>query len=143
MKVFRCVTCSVIFGGNGLSRVILYVKSARIVTGTVETEGLRGLRVRVLETATEPKYDYVLSEDQQKVIEIVDKYARRYDVEVEVVDVTRENVLRRTLRREREKIRTFPTLSMDPGQRVEGEITEEQVDSFLSRVAKERRKRYL
>ena len=131
------------FWGNALSQVILYVKSDKIVTGTVETEGLRGFRVRVLETATEPKYDYVLSEDQQKVIEIVNENARRYDVKVEVVDVTKESVLRRVLQKEREKIRIFPTLITDSGHRIEGEMTEERVESFLSRVAKERRRRYL
>jgi hypothetical protein len=144
MKVLRSVTPSdILFGGNSLSKVILYVKSIKTVIGTVETQGLRGFRVRVLETATEPKYDYVLSEDQQEVLEMVNKYARRHDVEVEVVDVTRENVLRRALQEEREKMRIFPTLTTDSGRRIEGKMTEEQIESFLSRIANETRKRYL
>lgn len=97
----------------------LYVKSAITVTGTVEAEHeifghshldhpdrvkVEGkktdgtFRLRQFAVETEPKYDYVLPEDQQKPAETVQKIARKYGIEIEVVDVTKENALRRILR---------------------------------------------
>jgi len=123
------------------SKVRLYVKSVRTVTGTVEVEHARLREVHAVET--EPKHEFILSEDQQKIVEIVQNISRRNSFEVEVVDVTRENFLRRMIKEKQEKIRTFPTLIMDSGRRIEGELTEEEVELFLSKIANERRKEYL
>lgn len=146
------------------SKVRLYVKSVKTVVGTIETEheifGRTSLddpsRVRVEGSAaggtfrlrqfaveTEPKHDYVLAEDQRKVVEMVTKIARRHCLEVEVVDVAKENILRRTIQKERERIRTFPALIAGSEQKIEGEMTEKQVESLLCRMADEARKRYL
>ena len=123
------------------SKIRLYVKSVRTVTGTVEVEHARLREVHAVET--EPKHEFILSEDQQKIVEIVQNISRRNSFEVEVVDVTRENFLRRMIKEKQEKIRTFPTLIMDSGRRIEGELTEEEVELFLSKIANERRKEYL
>jgi hypothetical protein len=123
------------------SKIRLYVKSVRTVTGTVEVEHARLREVHAVET--EPKHEFILSEDQQKIFEIVQNISRRHSFEVEVVDVTRENFLRRTIKEKQEKIRTFPTLITDSGRRIEGELTEEEVELFLSKIANERRKEYL
>jgi NADP-dependent 3-hydroxy acid dehydrogenase YdfG len=123
------------------SKIRLYVKSVRTVTGTVEVEHARLREVHAVET--EPKHEFILSEDQQKIVEIVQNISRRHSFEVEVVDVTRENFLRRMIKEKQEKIKTFPTLITDSGRRIEGEMTEEQVESFLSKIANERRKQYL
>jgi pheromone shutdown protein TraB len=74
---------------------------------------------------------------------MVKDIARTHCLEVEVVDVAKENVLRRVIQKEREKIRTFPALIAGDGQKIEGEMTEKQVESFLSRIVDEARKRYL
>jgi pheromone shutdown protein TraB len=92
---------------------------------------------------TEPEYEFVLSENQQEVVDMVKEIARRHCLEVEVVDVAEENVLRRVMQREREKIKIFPTLIAGSGQKIQGEITEKQVESLLSRIADETRKKYL
>ena len=123
------------------SKIRLYVKSVRTVTGTVEVEHARLREVHAVET--EPKHEFILSEDQQKIVEIVQNISRRHSFEVEVVDVTRENFLRRMIKEKQEKIRTFPTLTTDSGRRIEGELTEEEVELFLSKIANERRKEYL
>lgn len=120
------------------SGVRLYVKSVKTITGITEIEHGRLREAHAVES--EPKHDYVLAEDQQKMVE---KIARRHNLEVEVVDVTRENVLRRVIQEEGEKIRNFPTLVAGSGQKVEDEITEEQVESLLSRIADGARKKYL
>jgi hypothetical protein len=146
------------------SKVRLYVKSVKTVVRTTETEheifgrtaldqpgrvkvegSLAGgtFRLRQFAEETEPKHDYVLSEDQQKLIEMVKDIAREHCLEVEVVDVAKENVLRRVIQKEKEKIRTFSALIAGDGQKIEGEMTEKQVESFLSRIVDEARKGYL
>jgi NADP-dependent 3-hydroxy acid dehydrogenase YdfG len=121
------------------SKIRLYVESVRTVTGTVEVEHARLREVHAVET--EPKREFILSEDQQKIIEIVKSISRRRSLEVEVVDVARENVLRRMVKEKQEKIKAFPTLITDAGRRIEGEMTEEKVESFLSKISNERRKK--
>jgi len=123
------------------SAIRLYVKSAKVVTGTVQVQHARLRESYAVET--EPKHDYVLDEGQKKVLQLVKEIAFKHGLEVEVLDVAKENVLRRALQEEREKIRTFPTLIAGPGRRLEGEITEVQVESLFSRIAEKTRKKYL
>jgi hypothetical protein len=82
---------------------------------------------------TGPTEDYVLPDDQKETAKMVRRVASKLNLEVEVVDVARENVLRREIQRARERIRVFPTLIVSSGERIEGAITEEQVESLLSR----------
>jgi glutaredoxin len=136
-------------------KVRLYVKSEKTVTGTEETERevfMRQLythpdrvkvegsvpggtfRVRLFETEAEPRYEFVLSEDQQAIVEMVERIASKHGLEVEVVDVAKESVLRREIQKEFEKVRTFPTLTVSSGEKIEGKITEKEVESILSRI---------
>jgi hypothetical protein len=124
-----------------ISRLRLYVKSVKTITGTAEVMHARLRESHAVEI--EPMHDYVLTEDQQKVVEIVREIARRHNLEVEIVDVTRENILHRVIQEEREKIRAFPALLADSGERIEGNISEEQAESFLSRIADGSHKKYL
>ena len=122
-------------------RIRLYVKSAKTITGIREEEHARFREPHAVET--EPEHDYVLAEDQQNVVELVEEIARRHSLDIEVVDVTKENVLRRAIQEERKKIKVFPALLADSGERIEGDITEEKAESFLSRIADRARKKYL
>ena len=136
-------------------KVRLYVKSERIITGTSETEReiparstfshpdqvkvegsvAKGtFRMRYFATETEPKYDFVLSEDQQTVVEMVKKVASRHGLNVEVIDVTKEHILHRLVRTKFEKIKTFPTLIVSSGQKIEGKITEKEVECIFSSI---------
>jgi hypothetical protein len=115
------------------SKIRLYLKSVKTVTGTVEVEREYIPRPRLPPTVrTQPKHEYILPEDQQKATEMVKSIAYKYGLKVEVVDVTRENVFRREMQKEREKIRIFPTLIVSSGERIEGNITEQQVEELLS-----------
>lgn len=115
------------------SGIRLFVKSVKTVTGTVEVERLYTPRPRLPSTLeTEPKHDYILPDDQRKTVEMVNRIARKYGLAVEVVDVARENVLRRIMQKERERISIFPTLIASSGKRIEGDMTEQQVEGFLS-----------
>jgi len=134
-------------------KIRLYVESTRTVVGTIEAEHeifgrttlehpdrikIEGkitdgtFRLRQFAVETEPRYDYVLSEDQQKVAEMVKSIACKHGLEVEVVDVAKENVLRRIVQKERDRICVFPTLIALFGGRIEGKITEKQVEELLS-----------
>lgn len=126
------------------SSIRLYVRGVKTVTGSFQGWQVRGFgRARRPWEEREPEYEFVLSEDQQEVVDMVKEIARRHYLEVEVVDVAKENVLRRVIQREREKIEIFPTLIAGSGQKIEGKITENQVESLLSRIADETRKKYL
>jgi hypothetical protein len=130
--------------GNGLSRLVVFVKSVKTVTETVLVERIYTPRSRLPPTPeTRQKHEYVLPEDQKKAAEIVKSIASKYGLEVEVVDVARENALHRILQEKRDKIEAFPTLVADTGQRLEGEMTEEKIEPFMYQIASERRKEYL
>jgi hypothetical protein len=137
------------------AEVRLYVKSVKTVTGTremereifgrsvsshpsrVKVEGSTAdgtFRLRQFEVEREPKYDSVLSEDQEAVVEMVEKAASRHGLKVEVIDVAKEDALHRAIQREFKRIRTFPTLTVSSGEKLEGKITEKQVESLLSRI---------
>jgi tetrahydrodipicolinate N-succinyltransferase len=116
------------------SKVRLYVRSVRTVTGTRKVERETLLR-RVRSVETEPTHGYILPEDQQKAAEMVRRIARKYGLEVEMVDLAKENVLRRVLQKEKEGIRILPTLMARSGVRLEGSLTEMQVESVFSRLA--------
>ena len=145
-------------------KIRLFVKSVKTVTGCVEVEhevfggmpldrpsrvkieGKRSdgtFRLRQFATQIEPKHEFILSEDPQKVVETVKDVSRKYSLEVEVIDIARENVLHRIIKERQAKIKIFPTLTTDSGQRIEGNMTGEKVESFISKIASERRKKYL
>lgn len=65
---------------------------------------------------------------------MVQKLASRHGLKVEVIDVTKEDVLHRTIQREFARIRVFPTLTTSSGDKIEGKITEKEVESILSRI---------
>lgn len=132
--------------------VRLFVKSVKTVTGIEETEReiftrnplnhpsriqIEGkvtegtYRLRQFETETEPRYEFILPEDQQRVVEMVKEVASKRGLKVEVVDVTKENVLHRTIQEEFERIRTFPTLMLSSGEKIEGNMTRKQIESIM------------
>jgi len=123
----------------------LYIKSVKTVTGSVEVVSpSASLRLRWNSTINEAKVEYMLPENQETTREIIMEVASNYGLEVQVIDVGRENILHKAIQEERERIKVFPTLLFaESGERIEGEITEEQAKSFLSRIADRSRKKYL
>jgi len=82
----------------------------------------------------EVEYKSVLPDDQKKVVEMVQAMALKHGFEVNIIDVTKENLLHR-LEEKIKKINTFPTLVTDTGEKIEGRITEEKIKSLLSKNA--------
>jgi hypothetical protein len=129
-------------------KITLYVKSVKCIVGTeavgVKTLVSGGPSVRpggfrtvppdaMYETEEVPEYEFVLAEDQKDFIETVKNVAGRLGFAAEIIDVTKENIFRREIQQEIEKIRAFPTLITDSGRRMEGKKTKEQLESFLTK----------
>jgi len=118
-------------------KVTLYVQSIKTLIGTEEwgqwgyvaSPSIRpgGYRlVQDYKTYSEPKYERVLPEDQKKFVEIVKDIASKHGFDVEIVDVAKE--------KER-KIKIFPTLITDSGEKIEGSMPQEQVELMLRKAA--------
>jgi hypothetical protein len=90
--------------------------------------------VKTYATETELKYEFVLPEEQQVIVDLKKKIASELGSEIKVIDVGKENVLHRAIHKEFEKIRLFPTLVSDSGMMLEGISTREQIDVFLSKI---------
>ena len=125
-------------------KITLYVQSVKTVTGMEEWvrwgyvggAGLRGgyRLIPDYKVYSEAKYKRALPDDQKKVVEMVKEVGHKYGFEVEVIDVAMENVLDRLMQEEVKKIRVFPTLITDSGERIEGDISKEQIESLLAKA---------
>jgi predicted DsbA family dithiol-disulfide isomerase len=117
-------------------KVTVFVKSIRTVAlEEFRDDYLRPTAKTVLPRSKEVrrlKNEFVLSEDQQEIVSVVKQFARSYGFEVEVVDVTRENFLRRDIQEHAKHIHKFPTIITDDGRRIEGNITKQQLEALLT-----------
>ena len=122
----------------------IYVKSKKVIAGeTSVTEPhlvspSRGSPASadfspLYETRTEKQYGYVLPDEQKAVLETVKRLCEKHGFELKIIDVTRENLARRAVQEEIRKVKSFPTLMTDSGRRLEGNVSEEQTESFLLR----------
>jgi len=125
-------------------KVRLYVRSVKTVIGTKEVgkwgfvlgAGVRG-GYRLLpdfKVYSEAEFESVLPDDQKRVADMVEAVANKHGFEVEIIDVTKEKILYRMSRRG-PKIKIFPTLITDTGEKIEGKISEEQIESLLTKAA--------
>lgn len=133
--------------------ITVYVRSVKTVTGTQEIERelvgrqighapsrikLEGkvsdgtFRLRQFEKITEPQYEFILPADQQRFVETVKKIASTHGIKVEVVDVTKENVLKREIQEHVKNLTTFPTIIANDGKRIGGNVTKAQLEKWLS-----------
>lgn len=129
------------------SDVRLYVKSVKTVTEIHQEEipeyyASPDLQETFHVEVTEPTELYIIPEDQQKTLEMIKNIASNNGLKVEVIDLGPENILHRAIEEERKKIKTFPTLMADSGEKIEGEITEEQAKTFLTKIADKTRKKH-
>jgi len=78
----------------------------------------------------------VLPEDQRVVVQAMYEAAFSQGFEIEVVDVAGRKDLPEELHLESLERARFPVLVTGSGDRIEGKVSKEQVESFLSKVAK-------
>ncbi|MGB9756735.1 MAG: hypothetical protein ACPLVJ_03015 [Candidatus Bathyarchaeales archaeon] len=117
-------------------KVTLYVRSVKTVVGAekwgkwdyVGGPSVRGgyRLIRDYKVYSEPKYEFALPEGHEKVVEMTKQITPKYGFEVEVVDAAKEKGV---------KIKVFPTLMIDSGEKIEGKISEKQIESFLAKLA--------
>jgi hypothetical protein len=81
---------------------------------------------------TVSKDEFVLPEDQQDTLKMIRETALSYGFKVEVVDVTKENFLRRRVQEHTKHITAFPTVVTDDGRRIEGVATKQKVEALLT-----------
>ncbi len=75
---------------------------------------------------SEMKYEWVLPEDQKSTVEIVKMIAHQHGFEVNVVDVAKS--------RKKPKIKVFPILVMDTGEKIEGVASKEQIIQLFTKI---------
>jgi len=89
-------------------KVTLYVKSIRISKGKVLTEELYPVkrasaaaldlaRSTIFRAKLKEIYDYVLPDDQKAITSALERLCSKYGPELHVVDITREDLLRRLM----------------------------------------------
>lgn len=81
-------------------------------------------------------YDYVLPEDQQRMLKDVKELGLKYGFDVEVVDLEKMNAFSRFELEHSKKIKTFPSMVTDYGETFEGIMTKEQIETYFSKTAK-------
>lgn len=115
---------------EGSPVIRLYVKSVRTITGETQVYSFNS-PVDRYDIPLEATYGHVLPENQQNVLDIARKLATKYSFGIRLIDVGKENVLEREVRKELERIKVFPTLTADSGEKIEGNLTEGQIEVFL------------
>ena len=122
-------------------KVTLYVKSIRISKGKVLTEELYPVKrasasVRFRDALFRAKlktvYDYILPNGQKAMLSALERLCNKYGLELQVIDVTQENVLYRLMMRLR-RIKDFPTLETSQGWRLLPPFSVDEVERFVSR----------
>lgn len=81
-------------------------------------------------------YDYVLPEDQLRILEDVKELGLKYGFNVEVVDLEKMNAFSRFELERTKKTKTFPSMVTDSGETLEGIMTKEQIETCFSKTAK-------
>jgi hypothetical protein len=79
------------------------------------------------------KYDFTLPEDQERTVQAVDKVASELGVDVKIIDVTKENAVRRAVQEEIRRIKTFPTFVTSSGEKIAGSLTEQNIRRLLQK----------
>jgi len=98
--------------------------------------GGAGTPYSVYDVKTGTDYGFLLPEDQQRMLEDINKIASEYGLKVEVVDLAKKNALTKYRLEHSEKIKNLPSLVNDSGEIAEGILTKEQIEAFLSKTAK-------
>jgi hypothetical protein len=75
---------------------------------------------------------FVLPEQQQKIVEIVQEIAPEHGFKVKIVDLSRLNALSK-MSKEIRSVTKFPTLVTSSGRKLEGMHLKAEIETFLSK----------
>lgn len=112
-------------------KITLYVQSMKTVAGTQEFESIQPSGPFPWSyKSSQTKYAHVLPEEQEGIIEEVRDKCSEYGFELEIVDISRDNLLQMSAR-ERKEIDIFPALLSDSGRWIKGIKSREEARAFL------------
>ena len=133
------------------SQVTLYVRSSKTATGTKQVGGYKTIASNsaapvlygfppkpytYYDVETKVEYDYMLPEEQQKIVEDAKELSPKYGVDLTIVDLTKDKAFSRWRLEHSKKIKTLPALVSDTGEIIEGVMTREQIEAFLYNIGK-------
>jgi hypothetical protein len=93
---------------------------------------------RYYDVKTLVDYDYVLPEEQRKMVEDVKELSLKYGFNIEVVDLEKMNVLSRFEFERSKKIKTLPSMFIDSEEIFQGVMTKKQIETCFSQTAQEK-----
>jgi hypothetical protein len=144
-----------ILRGNGVgSEITLYVRSVKRPKRSVQVfiikqggagasggtltrlMGVPGRMYSYYDQETVIEYDFVLPEDQLRMVEEATELASEHGFVLTVVDLTKEGAFSNWKFNHFKKIKTLPALVTDSGETAEGTMTKEQIETFLSKEGK-------
>lgn len=126
----------------------VYVKSVKVPVGEELVEGLypikRGYSVQFRDVFYQVKrkmmYGYVLTDDQNAVVEDVRRLSKRYGLELKVIDVSREEafdplVFFQRVWRKLKGIKNFPVVETNRRARLRAPFSQSELERFVSESA--------
>jgi hypothetical protein len=144
----------IIEGKSMSSEIILYVRSAKVPKRNVQVfvpkqggagasggtltrlMGVSGRTYSYYDKETVIEYDFVLPEDQMRMVEEASELASEHGFVLTVVDLTKESAFSSWKFNHFKKIKTLPALISDSGEIAEGTVTKEQIEAFLFKAGK-------
>lgn len=133
--------------------VKLYVKSLEKPVGTenividkptVQMIGSRfGNIIKVFPThdvQTVTKYEYVLPEQQERLVEIIRDFASKSGFNLEVIDVAQMDYFDKPIPKEVKALNDFPVLAIDSQVQLILDFSREDIERFLSHVRREEKR---
>jgi hypothetical protein len=143
----------IVFGGSGVQtpKVRLYVESFKKAVGTesvvvdkptVQFIGGKtgGATMRIFPThdvITTTKYEYILPEEQERLVEIVKEVVFKLMLQLEVVDVTQRDFFDEPLPKEVKAFKSFPVLATESETRLVTNYSREDVEKFLAHTRRQ------
>jgi len=121
--------------------ITIYVRSMKIPVGQTLVEEPYSIKraTRVYEISRDiwfrvkvkKIYRYVLSDDQQAPYEVLKQLSERGDLELKVIDVTKETAVRRLWWRLR-GIKNFPVVEINRSKRLQAPFSQSELERFIS-----------
>jgi len=137
-----------------ISEIVLYVRSAKVPKRNVQVfvpkqggagasggtltkiMGVPGRTYSYYDRETVIEYDFVLPEDQMRMVEETSRLASEHGFVLTVVDLTKESALSNWRFNHSKKIKTVPALVSDSGEIAKDTMTKEQIEAFLFKAGK-------
>jgi len=118
----------------GTENIVIDKPSVQILSGTRLGNVIRTYPTREVRTIT--KYEYVLPEQQESLVEIVKEVAFKFGFQLEVIDVGQMDFFDKPLPKEVKAMKNFPVLATESYVQLASDFSREDVERFLSNRTK-------